>query len=51
MVFALGFDCQRYNSLPLGSPPLFILLPNGNPVLRLMPRYRLLNALAVPLQE
>ena len=41
---------QMNISLPLGSEPprLFILMPNGNVVSRLMPRYRLVNAPAVP---
>jgi len=51
MVVALGFEFQRYISVPLGSPPLFILLPNGSVVLRFTPMYRLLNALAVPVHE
>ncbi len=43
---------QRNISFPLGSEPalLFILSPNGTDVSRLIPRYKLLKALAVPLQ-
>jgi hypothetical protein len=44
---------QMNLSFPLGSEPpvLFILSPNGDDVSRLIPRYRLVNAPAVPEQE
>src|SRR6185436_8105346 len=52
MVVAPSAD-QMNISFPLGSEPplLFILMPNGNVVSRLIPRYRLVNAPAVPEHE
>src|SRR6185503_12063804 len=50
MLVVLGSADQMNISFPLGSEPalLFILMPNGTVVSRLIPRYRLVNAPAVP---
>ena len=52
MLVVVGSADQMNISFPLGSvvPLLFILMPNGTVVSRLIPRYRLVNAPAVPEQ-
>jgi hypothetical protein len=52
MLFAVGFDWNSQSSLPLGSlAAVSIWSPNGTPMLRSTPMYRLLIAEAGPLHE